>query len=415
MKIYHHQQPPTTTNSNQLKSFTYVAPVLPKPMYAHIKYVLWDHKKDSTGRMPLMLRVTVDRKIVYIKTGLKLYKKEWDGTEITPEYNGHRKANQALRKKRTDVEDIVFNSELEKKRLSAKEIKDAFEGVVNSTDFFDYAKDLIADIRHAGTDDATNHNKEINRLKKFAGERLDLAQITPLFLRKYEAHERKRIISGRKGVAQNTLNTTFKWFRRIIRSAVAEGMIKSNPFDDYSIPRYVQSVKEYLVEPELEELKNLYKLPLTSALYKTLTYLLFGCYTGLRHSDWVRFDFKTQVEEGFVKLRPKKTVKKTGEWVIIPIGPSLQEIIDRLIELNEEPFSNQKSNINLKALAAMAGIDKRVTTHIGRHTFGYRCACLGLPKSTTAELLGVSEQTVEVYFHLSGANITIQAGVLATV
>lgn len=360
--------------------------------------------------MPLMLRVTIDRKISYIKTSLKLYKKEWNGAEVTDAYALHKKANQSLRKQFSEIEDIIFSARLDKVPLSAKQVKSIADGAIRTTNFYSYVKDLSADIRLSGAEDTDKgHNKEVNRLKAFAGESLDLTDIDPLFLRKYEAHERKR------KQAQNTINSTFKWLRRMVRSAYREGLIKYNPFDDYTIPRYVQSVKEYLVEDEVNKLVDLYNKPLPPALYKTLTYLLFGCYTGLRHSDWMQFDFNKQVENGFIKLRPKKTVKKTGEWVVIPVGPSLQKVIDRIVELDERPLTNQKSNMNCKLLSAMAEIDKRVTTHIGRHTFGYRCATLGIPKSTTAELLGVSEQTVEVYYHLSGANITLQAGVLAKV
>jgi integrase/recombinase XerD len=384
--------------------------VLPIMNNATLKLVLWEHKKDTAGKMPLMLRVTIDRNVSYIKTSLKLFKKEWNGTEVTEAHDHPKKANQLLRKQFSDVEAIIFNRSLEGRPITAKQVKDTYEGVNKSTDFFNYIRDLSADLSLANVEDSdTNHNKEVNRVKTFAGERLDLSEIDVLWLRKYEAHERRR------GIKQNTINTTFKWLRRMIRAAYKEGAIKQNPFADYDVPRYVKSHKEYLTEPELTELKKLFDKPLPPPLYKTITYLIFGCYTGFRHSDWERFDQKKQVEEGFIKLRPKKTENKTNEWVIIPIGPSLRAVLNRLEKLNEPPLSNQKSNIYLKSLAAMADIDKRVTTHIGRHSFGYRCASLGIPKSTTAELLGVSEQTVEVYYHLSGANITIQAGILANI
>ena len=68
----------------------------------------------------------------------------------------------------------------------------------------------------------------------------------------------------------------------------------------------------------------------------------------------------------------------------------------------------------LKAIADGAGIAKQLTTHAARHSFGYLCASNKIPKSVTAELMGVNTHTVEVYYHLAGENIIQQAQVLKT-
>ena len=57
-------------------------------------------------------------------------------------------------------------------------------------------------------------------------------------------------------------------------------------------------------------------------MYNTLTWFLFGCYTGLRHSDWEQFDYKKRVEGEFLKLR----AKKNGRWVVLPIGKTLADL-----------------------------------------------------------------------------------------
>ena len=60
----------------------------------------------------------------------------------------------------------------------------------------------------------------------------------------------------------------------------------------------------------------------------------------------------------------------------------------------------------------MAGIDKEISTHTARHSFGCLCASLGLPESTTAKLMGINAQTVKVYYHLTGSDLSEQAKAL---
>lgn len=82
---------------------------------------------------------------------------------------------------------------------------------------------------------------------KFAGSHLPINTIDVAVLRKYEAHERKR------GMAQNTINTTFKWLRTIITHACSEGVMKENPFDNFTIPKYVQSDRTFLEKHDRDE------------------------------------------------------------------------------------------------------------------------------------------------------------------
>lgn len=134
---------------------------------------------------------------------------------------------------------------------------------------------------------------------------------------------------------------------------------------------------------------------------------LFGCYTGLRFSDiidlkWSHVDLD--------KNRINKTQVKTGDPVMVIIEPWARSI---LLE-----FSNGKKNIgikkpvfkslteptvnrNLKILAKMANINKIITFHSSRHTFG----TLNLLENSdkillVSKLLGHADiKTTMVYFN----------------
>lgn len=107
----------------------------------------------------------------------------------------------------------------------------------------------------------------------------------------------------------------------------------------------------------------------------TAYYFLLGSYSGLRHSDWVRFNYETMVEDGFLKLRAKKNKK----YVVMLIGKTLNKILHVVKEL-PPPMSNQKCNVMLKAIGTSVAIKKELTTHVARHSFGCMCAANKIPK-----------------------------------
>lgn len=91
--------------------------------------------------------------------------------------------------------------------------------------------------------------------------------------------------------------------------------------------------------------------------------------------------------------------EKTGAPIKVPVLKVAQEIMDRYADhpkCSEQGFvlpvaSNQKINEYLKEIAALCGINRRLTFHIARHTFAITvCLSNGVPIETVSELLGHS-------------------------
>lgn len=351
-----------------------------------IKPVLWDYKKNKAEIYTIKLMITVDRKASYIRTSYKVHKNQFDKERrIVVQHPNAQMYNVAISRQVADLEKEFVTYAIQGVKLSKKIIKGEGE---QARSFYSYAKEVRYDKR------------EITRLKNFTGDDLLLSNITVEWLRKYEDHERRRAMS------QNTLNTTFKYISRIIRQAKKEKLISENPFDEFAIPKYKQTNRVYLTEEEIKLILNkLDELP--ADLYTIACYFLLGCYTGLRHSDWRRFNYEEMIEGGFIKLR----AKKNNSHVVVPIGKTLSKILHRIKGIPAAP-TNQECNRELKAIATICGIKRKVTTHVGRHTAGYMFATHGLPEATAAALLGISAQTVKVYYHLSGKTILKHAEIL---
>lgn len=353
-----------------------------------IRPVFLAHKANSQGQANIRIAITVNRKVTYMTTEHKVHKNQWN--ESTRQVVGHENAaliNVSLRRRIADLEKEIISRNLEGVPITRRVLKG--DGGVDRP-FASFAREIRAD------------EKEIRRLTAYAGESIMMSEINVTFLRRYEQHERSR------GMANNTINTTFKYLRRILTQAMAEKLIRENPFENYEMPKYRQTERVYLTREELDLVLKIVD-DLDRSLKITAFNFLLGCFSGLRHSDWVRFDHDRMVEGDFLKLRAKKNKKD----VVLPIGPTLRRILDA-VRVLPPPVSNQKCNVMLKAIGGMAGIRKPLTTHVARHSFGYMCASNRIPKSVTAELMGVHTSTVEVYYHLSGQNIIEQSAILRT-
>lgn len=351
-----------------------------------IRPVILKHKANSKGITSIKIAVTVNRQVTYMSTGHSVHLDQWDGQQVI----GHPNAkliNVSLKREMATIESRLITNSLQQIQLSKKVIK----GHATVTKMF---KQYATEVKYDKT--------RMKRILDFGGEQLMLSEINVEWLRKFQAWCIK------KGFAQNTLNTTFKYVGRIIKQAKKEKYITENPFDEFDKPKYVQTDRIYLVQDELHKMVDLLDKPMSASLYNTLCYFLLGCFTGLRHSDWGRYH--GIAEDGLVK----HTAKKNKRHVVVPVGKTLERVLN-LLHDQPAPFSNQKCNVYLKALASMAGIEKPISTHTARHSFGCLCASLGMPESTTAKLMGINAQTVKVYYHLTGQDIKQQAEALKNI
>ena len=373
--------------------------------------VLWDYKKNKRQLYSVKIAVTVDRKTTWLLTPHKLHPHQWeevavnapDGTKtIMRQVVQHQNAkiiNADIRRRISDKEKELIGMNAQDIPITRQSIKG---GAKTGRSFKTFAKEV------------RDHRVEIPRIINFGGDGLMLRDIDPAWLRRFEAHERARVDDdGNRCVNDNTISITFKYLAQIMGQAAKEKLIAEDPFDAYNRPSYIDPERIWLVEEEKDAILKLVNDGLNEPLRTTAIYFLLGCETGIRHSDWAAFNPDTMISmlpggPSILRLRARKN---KGD-VVMPIGPTLSGIIN-LVRTAGRPYSLEQCNLHLKAIGPMAGLKKILSTHKARHSFGYLCASLGLPKSTTAELMAIGVNTVEVYYHLSGQNILKQAALLA--
>jgi len=191
----------------------------------------------------------------------------------------------------------------------------------------------------------------------------------------------------------NTIIRKMRMLKALVHYAQKLKIISHDPLIDIKL-KEIAGTKKHLSAEELEALEDLYQSgSLPGSQQECLRYFLFSCYTGLRYSDIISLKM-TDLKFGSVVT----TQEKTDKPVSVPLISQALALVN-----NQEDgrcfktFTNQATNRFLKLIMATAGIDKRITYHCSRHTFGTLSIFWGIPLDVVAELMGVNMKTVKIY------------------
>ena len=195
------------------------------------------------------------------------------------------------------------------------------------------------------------------------------------------------LLSVRK-MKQNTATKHLKFLQKVMNIAVMNGYIPYSVLGMYKVVREPVNM-EYLNEVELQKIID-FESPLEH-LVRTRDMFLFGCFTGLSYIDiktLSREHFETD-DEG--RRWIKKCREKTGVLSRIPVLPIAQSILDKykggkvLLPLQD----NADVNRNLKDIAVLCGIDKRICFHASRHTFATTVTLANdIPLEVVSQMMG---------------------------
>lgn len=362
-----------------------------------INAVLRTEKKDKKGLCPVAICVTVNRVRAYKHTGLKLAPEQWGEGKVKSSVPNFSLHNSKIKQNIAEIEAALLAIELSGDEVTHIRAKAALAGKTETGSFFEQSKAMLAEVKtqlSAGT--YRRYAIEEKALQGYA-HNLTFADVTPVFLTKYYKH-----MLNVAGKDSNTAINAFKYIRRVFNYARSIGLTELYPFDKYKIPVYKEKGRAYLTKIEIDKIKALLDKPLDKTTRSVVVYFLLECYSGIRHSDWGKFKIETVLDNENMILR----TTKTGTRVTIPVDvyPSLKWVLDYIRDNNITfSLSGEKTNVILKSVAVMADIDKRLTTHIGRHTFAVLLLERGFSRELIAELMGVTTKVVSTYAKYSSS------------
>jgi integrase len=159
--------------------------------------------------------------------------------------------------------------------------------------------------------------------------------------------------------------------RKMIKLAVGEGIISRDPFEGYA-PDRPKAKQKYLTREELDRI-------ITTRLdhparYLTRDMFLFSVFTGLAFRDICNLTPKHIEKAGDGVLWIKTARQKTGTPCEIPLLNIPKQIIEKYAGIAKNGkllpmLSCGRLNKNLKVIAKLCNIERKLIFHMGRHTF----------------------------------------------
>jgi integrase/recombinase XerD len=215
----------------------------------------------------------------------------------------------------------------------------------------------------------------LNHFKEFAPKYITFKEITEDFCEKFKRH----LLNNLTGESPQSYFTRYK---KMLRQATKEKRFKVCPAQDVKNEREESGIKKDVLE--VEELQLLAQTRCGNETVKKA--FILACYTGLRYVDITGLKW-ANITDNTIEL----TQAKTSEKVIVSLNDTAKGILQTIEKTSPLVFdlpSHTATNKNLKNWAIRAKIDKHITFHVARHTFGTLLAYYDASIVTISSLLG---------------------------
>lgn len=371
-----------------------------------------DHiKKDGTNGVYIRVRINRKKKDYSLK--IYILPEHWDEDALLVKRKNplSKKFNLVIESELKKAKDILLEFKIKEIPLTFEEFEFRFKKIENRNSFIDFAKVYINDNKHKYAEETNrSYNSYLTKIEKFK-ENITFAEINSLeFSRKYE-----KFMATNLGNTQNTVRKSLSFIKTLLTEAKNRKLIQDIYFD-FKIKK-LPGNREYLLENEINQLEEtLYSNKLKIYQQRVLEYFLFACYTGLRYSDLKTLKYKHIVAKDipnkkngkidkrqFIQKLINKSKRSTGLVVEIPLLKKAKELLGTG-EPEQLVFNiphNTNFNMYIKEVMAIAGIEKKISSHCARHTFATHCLSLGIPLEVVQKILGHADiRTTQVYAKL---------------
>ena len=223
----------------------------------------------------------------------------------------------------------------------------------------------------------------------------------------------------KKNLSAKTTVRNLVAIRTFFRFLVQEGILEANPVENLESPKVAKTLPQILTLREIEQI--LEQPNLQTPLGKRDRAMLEMIYaTGMRVSELTQLPIhQVNLEGGYVLLYGKGSKER-----IVPLGSEamkwvtlyLKESRGILTKGKESPFlfinrsgkamSRQRLWKNLKDYARKAGLRKRITPHLFRHSFASHLLERGADLRSVQMMLGhVDISSTQIYTHVTGERL----------
>jgi len=395
-------------------------------MATTINFILRTERANARGECPIYIRITHNRKSSYLSLGIAVKAKHWNEEKqrVRRSHDSYKKLNHEIDRIFTKAQNTKLELRAEG-NVSAKYIINVLKGY-DSKDFFNYGEEYIKRLEDSGSVRlAKQTNVIVNKIRKYHGDKsLLLNEIDNKFLTGLQTYMKEECDN-----APNTIRKDLERLNRLFDEANKDNLIKSNPIDDFELPKRQQSSKTAL---SLQQIKDIEELDLEegTSLWHTRNYFLFSFYNaGIRVGDLMKLKRgDIYVSEDEIRLRylmnktrknakPKwKNIKQLPQAIeileaynfrekkpkefLFPILDTTKNLKDPMVFDKDKQSKTAMMNRDLDDIAGLADIEENVTTHIARHSFANFARKKGMSLYSISKALAHSNlKTTEQYLN----------------
>jgi len=397
-----------------------------------VKIVLAKHKQKKDKTIPIAIRIIKNRKPSYIFTGEYILEKHWNEEErcARKSHPNSTRLNNFIQKKFSEAHATVLEVEADNDNFSTKQIKKKVKRSGSNISFFQLGSERVKNKYLSGTFSVANSELSIlynieefinlsktetrqniidgikkrrkNRIsearkngrntleevKYFSKiKRLSFDEIDTAFINKF-----KSFCAAYLGQKTRTITNQLIFIRTLYNLAIKENITngKSYPFAGEKEKIRIKSGNKIgLTKAEITKIENL-KLEYNTSIWHTKNVFLFSYYfAGVRISDVVelkwsdfvdgRLYYEMNKNEKPVSLKiPRQAIKilnlyrkekKAKNDYVFPFLKNADQ------NNKEDIFTKTRNatklfNKFLKRIAIQCDIDKNLSNHISRHSFG---------------------------------------------
>jgi site-specific recombinase XerD len=363
------------------------------------KFVLRKDHRRSDGTYPILLQAFIGGHRVRVRMDVYVQETEWDSVRESARIQRDReketRINAILAKYRGRVEELFHEARMSGQALSPA----AFQEDLDNRPALD---SLVAFIEKEIEKERSD--KEASTVKQYVSMLGHLKQFRPAatfadvsfdFVQEFDRHLRRRKIGDNARAKYHTV------LRKFILLAQKKRRRVQNPYEQFKV-RSVPVERTWLDVAEVDRLVKLYRAgTLGDQLQQVLRLFLFQVLTSLRVSDLHSLTH-SDVEGALLVFSPRKT-KRQRKVVKVPLSALAKQLIRDGGGQGKFIFAvpaDATTNLRLKEIAPAASITKRLTTHVGRHTFGFLYLLMGGKVEELREIMGHSKlETTQVYTH----------------
>lgn len=363
--------------------------------------IVFDHRgrtaKGSAGA--LEIRLTINRRLYYISTGVRVRKSEFFMGDVVNRSDA-RELNERLSILHRKVLDTVNECLAAGEEIDMREIrKRVWNLSENDGDgkhsMYEWMCEQVDMLRHKeGT--MKHYSTLMRRLREY-GKMMEWADLTVENICRWDAWlhnlpcEMTGSMAGRgeKGrtLSDGAVYNYHKCMKALVNRAVLFDKIPSSPYDKLRghFKRGDRESVEFLTVEEMAAVESLHPVE-GSLMEKARDVFVFQMHTGLSYADTQAFDFSQyrKVDGKWVNVGQRV---KTGVQYVVQLSAECERILSKY-DWTLPKIPNGDYNKCLKALGAAVGIEKKMHSHLARHSFATKMMANHVEIQNISRMLG---------------------------